>query len=164
MIYNNINNTYNKNSNKLLSGTEKFALPIHKPFFVLRLDIIKCKRLVTMITIKHLLTVVTIPMLFLRRKEWGHKLAWPRTNAPNSKINYFPRAVCPRWISFVFGNSYCDPPFGRNNGIDGLWRFSKIQFNSYLFACQLNSPRANYKVSMSERKEINIHKVQNKAK
>jgi hypothetical protein len=25
-----------------------------------------------------------------------------------------------------------------------------IQFNSYLFVCQLNSPRANYKVSTSE--------------
>jgi hypothetical protein len=39
-----------------------------------------------------------------------------------------------------------------------------IQLNSYLFACQLNNPRANYKVSTSERKETNIHKVQNKAK
>jgi hypothetical protein len=39
-----------------------------------------------------------------------------------------------------------------------------ILFYSYLFACQLNSPRANYKVSTSERKETNIHKVQRKAK
>jgi hypothetical protein len=39
-----------------------------------------------------------------------------------------------------------------------------IQYNSNLFACQLNSPRANYKVTTSERKETNIHKVQNKAK
>jgi hypothetical protein len=40
-----------------------------------------------------------------------------------------------------------------------------IQFNSYLFACQLNGPRANYKVSTSERKETNtIYKVQNKGK
>jgi hypothetical protein len=40
---------------------------------------------------------------------------------------------------------------------------NKIQLNSYLFACQFNSPRVNYKVSMSERKETNIHKEQNKA-
>jgi hypothetical protein len=39
-----------------------------------------------------------------------------------------------------------------------------IESNSYLFAFQINSPRANYKVSTSERKETNIHKVQNKAK
>jgi hypothetical protein len=39
-----------------------------------------------------------------------------------------------------------------------------IQFNTYLFARQLNSPGANYKVSMSERKETNTRKVQNKAK
>jgi hypothetical protein len=32
-----------------------------------------------------------------------------------------------------------------------------IQLNYYLFPCQLNSPRANCKVSMSER---NTHKVQ----
>jgi hypothetical protein len=31
-----------------------------------------------------------------------------------------------------------------------------VQFNSYLFARYLNSPKANYKVSMSER---NTHKV-----
>jgi hypothetical protein len=29
---------------------------------------------------------------------------------------------------------------------------SNLQSNSYLFACSLNSPRANYKMSMSERK------------
>jgi hypothetical protein len=39
-----------------------------------------------------------------------------------------------------------------------------IQFNSYLFVCQLNSPRANYKASTSESEETNIHDVQNKAK
>jgi hypothetical protein len=41
---------------------------------------------------------------------------------------------------------------------------NSIQFNSYLFACQLNSPRANYKVSTSKRKETNIRKVQTKEK
>jgi hypothetical protein len=39
-----------------------------------------------------------------------------------------------------------------------------IQFNSSLFACQLNSPRTNYKVSTIERKEKNIHKAQKKVK
>jgi hypothetical protein len=35
-----------------------------------------------------------------------------------------------------------------------------IQLDSYLFACQLNSPKANYKVSMSER---NIRSTKNEA-
>jgi hypothetical protein len=35
---------------------------------------------------------------------------------------------------------------------------NSVQFNSYLFTCKLNSPKANYKVSTSKKKETTKHK------
>jgi hypothetical protein len=37
-----------------------------------------------------------------------------------------------------------------------------IQFNSHLFTCKLNSPEANYKISMSKKNETKKYKQNTK--
>jgi hypothetical protein len=39
-----------------------------------------------------------------------------------------------------------------------------VQFNSYLFTCELNSPEANYKVSSSKKNETTTKHLQTKYK
>jgi hypothetical protein len=42
--------------------------------------------------------------------------------------------------------------------LDLIIQFNSIQFNSYLFTCQLNSSKANYKVSMNMIKRHNVNR------
>jgi hypothetical protein len=45
---------------------------------------------------------------------------------------------------------------GRENSVRSNGDFNSIQFNSLLFTCKLNSPKANYKVCTGNNKNLTV--------